>query len=77
MLEQSSLLTSHLGKSAQPLIYVQRFRPFCRPDPYTCLYKAYRYSIVSAKTVLRSCHLIPKYGIGDVDRLDIGRRTMF
>ena len=56
-------------------MYVQWFRPFRGPDPHSGLYttspstsnKARRHSIVSANTLFRSCHLIPKYGLDDVD----------
>ena len=68
-------LPAHLGHYPHPLMYVQWFRPFCGPEPRSGLYttspstsnKARRHSIVSANALLRSCHLIPKYGLDDVD----------
>ncbi|KAI1782800.1 hypothetical protein LXA43DRAFT_1103400 [Ganoderma leucocontextum] len=70
------LLPSHLGHYPHPLMYVQWFRPFRGPEPHSGLYttshstsnKMRRHSIVSANTLLRSCHcLIPKYGVDEVD----------
>ncbi|KAI1784413.1 hypothetical protein LXA43DRAFT_1101448 [Ganoderma leucocontextum] len=68
-------LPAHLGVLPHPLMYVQWFRPFRGPEPksglfttsHSTLNKACRHSIVSANTLLRSCHLIPKYGLDDVD----------
>ncbi|PIL28797.1 hypothetical protein GSI_08841 [Ganoderma sinense ZZ0214-1] len=68
-------LPSHLGYTPHALLYVQWFRPFRGPEQHSGLYttshstsnKARRHSIVSASTLLRSCHLIPKYGPDDVD----------
>ena len=68
-------LPPHLGLYSHPLLYVEWFRPFRGPEPRSGLYttshstsnKARRHSIVSAATLLRSCHLIPKYGGDNVD----------
>nr|VWO99055.1 Uncharacterized protein [Ganoderma boninense] len=68
-------LPAHLGHFSHPLMYVEWFRPFRGPEPRSSLYttghstlnKARRHSIVSAKMLLCSCHLIPKYGPDDVD----------
>ena len=68
-------LPEHIAFYPHPLLYVRWFRPFRGPEPNSGLYvtsrstrnQSQRHSIVCASTLLRPCHLMPKYGQDDVD----------
>ncbi|TFK82539.1 hypothetical protein K466DRAFT_603598 [Polyporus arcularius HHB13444] len=65
------------GYVAEPLIYVRWFRPFRIPDPiiglpptsHSTRDHVRNSSFIHARNVIRSCHLMPKFGLDVVDPL--------
>jgi hypothetical protein len=60
-------LPSHIGQFTHPLVYLRWFRRFRSPSPLTGFHQIsystrngrFNAEIVSAKKVIRGCHLIP------------------
>ena len=68
-------LSKEFGNHPDPLAYVEWYTPFNNTDPDLGMYligastrnHRRRSSIVSCTQILRSCHLIPKFGRASVD----------
>lgn len=70
-------LPAHLGHFAEPLLYIHWFRRFrTTHDSTTGMYQVARSTrnhqpsseVVSARRVIRGCHLLPRFGSAPVDR---------
>jgi len=68
-------LPSHIGHFPHPLVYLRWFRQFRSPSPLTGFHQIsystrnghFNAEIVSAKKVIRGCHLIPRFAAEPVD----------
>ena len=69
-------LPSQFSKFTQPLAYIHWFKPFQAWDPQLGMFKLSRSTrhhclnaaIICANQIVQTCHLIPKFGSGDVPR---------
>jgi hypothetical protein len=69
-------LPSQFGHFSQPLAYVHWFKPFQAWDPQLGMFKLSRSTrhhrpnaaVICANQIVQTCHLIPKFGSGDVPR---------
>ena len=69
-------LPSQFSKFTQPLAYIYWFKPFQAWDPQLGMFKLSRSTqhhhlnaaVICANQIVQTCHLIPKFGSGDVPR---------
>ena len=69
-------LPTQFGKFSQPLAYVHWFKPFRAWDTQLGMFKLSRSTrqhrpnaaIICINQIIQTCHLLPKFGSGDVPR---------